>query len=195
MKSRNISIEGIGEILMERSSRAKRISLSIRPFKGVRVAVPFGVSFERAEDVARSRASWIRKHLPVINRLEKEADGLRHITPLNRSHARDLLVRRLNDLCERHGFTYNRVFIRNQKARWGSCSGKDNINLNVNLARLPDNLIDYLILHELVHTRVRNHGPQFWELLNQHVGEARKLDREMNKYRGLLIRQASGIKA
>lgn len=57
MKSRNISIEGIGEILMERSSRVKRISLSIRPFKGVRVAVPFGVSFERAEDVARSRAS------------------------------------------------------------------------------------------------------------------------------------------
>lgn len=187
MKSKKITIQGVGEILMERSSRAKSINLSIRPFKGVRVAVPYGVSFDRAEEVAHSKTSWIRRHLTIMNQLEQKADGLRHISPINRKDARGLLVKRLDELCERHGFTYNRVFVKNQKARWGSCSGKNNINLNVNLVRLPDKLIDYLILHELVHTRVKNHGPQFWEILNQHVEEARRLDRELNEYRIMLI--------
>ncbi|MBU3981097.1 MAG: M48 family metallopeptidase, partial [Proteobacteria bacterium] len=63
MKSRKVEIKGVGEILLERSSRARHINLSVRPFKGVRVAVPYGVSFDKAEEVTHSKAGWIKKHL------------------------------------------------------------------------------------------------------------------------------------
>ena len=187
MKSRKVEIKGVGEILLERSSRAKHISLSVRPFKGVRVAVPFGVPFGKAEEVALSKAGWIKKHMNKMAQVEKEAKALAKNNHINRAEARQRLVNRLDDLSQLHGFTYNRVFIRNQKTRWGSCSGKNNINLNVNLIRLPDELIDYIILHELVHTRVKDHSKQFWNELDKFVEKAKHLNKKLNNYKILLL--------
>ena len=84
-------------------------------------------------------------------------------------------------------FEYNRVFIKEQKTRWGSCSGQNNINLNVNLVRLPQELIDYTLLHELVHTRIKNHSPRFWSQLDDLLGDAKRLDKKLSKYQVLLI--------
>jgi len=89
---------------------------------------------------------------------------------------------RLNNLTKKNGFTYNRVFIRNQKTRWGSCSSKNNINLNVKLIRLPDELIDYVILHELVHTGIKNHSKAFWTELDRLVGNAKKMQSRLKEY-------------
>jgi predicted metal-dependent hydrolase len=86
-----------------------------------------------------------------------------------------------------HGFAYNRVFIKNQKTRWGSCSNKNNINLNINLVRLPQELIDYTILHELVHTRIKNHSSKFWDQMDVLLGDARKIDKKLSAYEVLLI--------
>ena len=172
---------------MERSRRAKRISVSIRPFKGVRVAVPDGVSFDRALMFAQSKAGWINKHLGKMEQLELKARELSRTGPINRVTARKVIVERLDFLAEKYGFSYNRVFIRNQKTRWGSCSTKNNINLNVNLVRLPDELIDYTILHELVHTRVKNHSQKFWDQMDLLLGNAKKIDKKLSAYGFLLI--------
>ncbi len=94
---------------------------------------------------------------------------------------------RLAELARRHGFSYNKVFVRNQRTRWGSCSGHNNINLNVNLIRLPAELRDYTLLHELVHTRIKNHGPQFWEALGQCIDRPHELDRQLNRYGPMLL--------
>jgi predicted metal-dependent hydrolase len=81
-------------------------------------------------------------------------------------------------------FRVNRVFIKNLKTRWGSCSSVNNINLNLHLMRLPEHLIDYVILHELCHTAEKNHGPGFWKLLDSVTsGRAKQLASEMKKYR------------
>jgi len=94
---------------------------------------------------------------------EDVSERLAHI---DHEEARKILVARLNELAEKHGFMYNKIFIRKQKTRWGSCSAKNNISLNVKLLLLPEKLMDFIILHELVHTRVKNHGKDFWaELL------------------------------
>jgi len=77
---------------------------------------------------------------------------------------------------------YNRVFVRNQKTRWGSCSWKNNISLNAKLVKLPEKLMDYIILHELVHTRVRNHGKEFYAELGQLVPDQKLLDSELKEY-------------
>jgi predicted metal-dependent hydrolase len=119
--------------------------------------------------------------------LEQRAKMLANNGPLERPAARKLLVDRLNQLAQKHGFTYNRVFIKNQKTRWGSCSKKNNINLNINLVRLPQELIDYTILHELVHTRVKNHSPKFWDQMDALLGDAKKIDKKLSSYEVLLI--------
>ena len=90
---------------------------------------------------------------------------------------------RLDELAMTHGFTYNRATVRNQKTRWGSCSGKNNISLNMQLMNLPKQLIDYVILHELVHTLVKNHSPLFWETLNSYVINAKYQSKELKNYR------------
>jgi hypothetical protein len=186
-KAKTVHLEGVGEVLLEPSSRAGRINLSVRPFKGVRVGVPKRVSLKKAEAFARANTGWIKKQLGEASRLEKAARNLKETAVVDRKTARNSLVARLDELCERHGFRYNRVFVRSQKTRWGSCSGSNNINLNINLVRLPAGLMDYAILHELVHTRVMNHGKRFWEELDRLVGDAKELDRELRKYRALLL--------
>jgi len=187
VKSQTVELRSVGTVLIERSRRAKRISVSIRPFKGVRVAVPFGVSFETARSFAQSKAGWIKKHLSKMERLEQRAMTLANSGPLDRLAARKLLFDRLEQLAQKHGFTYNRVFIKNQKTRWGSCSNKNNINLNINLVRLPQELIDYTLLHELIHTRIKNHSQKFWDQMDALLGDARKIDKKLSAYEVLLI--------
>ena len=94
---------------------------------------------------------------------------------------------RLDHLSKTFGFSYNKVFLRNQKTRWGSCSEKNNINLNYNLVKLPDDLIDYILLHELLHTRIKNHGKTFWDALDRLTGNAKHLDRRLKDYSILLL--------
>ena len=86
-------------------------------------------------------------------------------------------------LAEKYKFKYKNVAIKNAKTRWGSCSFINNINLSLHLMRLPDHLIDYVILHELVHTKIKNHSRDFWQLLDIVSGNAKKLDREVKEYK------------
>ena len=119
-------IRGVGDVLLERSNRAKHLGLSIRPFKGARVAVPHGVSFAAAEKFAHSKTNWIKKHLEKMTFIEKQAEVLQESHLIDRDKAKKHLVERLDELCKRNGFKYNRVFAKNQKTRWGSCSDKIN---------------------------------------------------------------------
>lgn len=183
-KSKIIEIDGIGQILFERSSRAKNINISVKPFRGVRVAVPFGVSFDKAIKVAQSKKNWIRKHLDRMRAVEKEhEDFSKNSIEIDRAGAKRKLVGRLNELCEQYGFRYNKVFMRNQKTRWGSCSAKNNISLNMKLVRLPDEMIDYVLLHELVHTQIKNHTNDFWAELNRLVGDAKAKNKRLKEYK------------
>ncbi len=185
--SKIIQIEGVGEVLLERSRKARHICLSVKPFKGVRVAVPYGVPFEQAEAVALAQARWIGKHLERLADVEQAAAEYDRRAPINRAVARRVIVDRLQELALQHGFSCQRVFVRNQKTRWGSCSIKNNINLNVNLIRLPAALRDYVILHELVHTRIKNHSPRFWEELEKYIKDCRQVDKQLNQYESMLL--------
>ncbi|WP_462357255.1 M48 family metallopeptidase [Phocaeicola coprocola] len=79
---------------------------------------------------------------------------------------------------------YNKVTISKARSRWGSCSSKRDISLSFYLMLLPAHLMDYVILHELAHTREMNHGPEFWELLNQLTdGKALALRKELRMHR------------
>jgi predicted metal-dependent hydrolase len=183
VKSGVIFITGIGKVLFERSRRSRRINITIKPFGGIRVAVPVGVSFKEARDFVYAKSGWIRQHIKKMRRYERELVPLpRKSREIDRAVAKRVLSSRLQNLAQKYGFTYNTVTIRDQHTRWGSCSGKDNISLNMKLLRLPDELINYVLLHELVHTRVRNHGKLFWAEMEKYVVGARSLASRLRKY-------------
>ena len=178
-----IRVNGIRPVLIEHSRRAKRVSISVKAYRGIRVAVPPRVPFTKALEFVRLKKPWIKKHLEIITRLENENRALAELSAtIDRAQAGRQLTGRLNRLAKVHGFTFNRVSIRSQKTRWGSCSQNNDISLNVKLVLLPEDLVDYAILHELVHTRIRNHSKDFWLELDKYVGNSKAFASRLGKY-------------
>ncbi|MDG5799305.1 SprT family zinc-dependent metalloprotease [Marinilabiliaceae bacterium ANBcel2] len=100
-----------------------------------------------------------------------------------RIEAKRLLPGRVHYLSKKNGIRYNRLFIKKMKTRWGSCSQRDNINLNIHMMRLPDHLVDYVLLHELCHIIHKNHGTGFKVLLNRLThGRAPLYEEEIKQY-------------
>jgi len=97
--------------------------------------------------------------------------------------AKQYLPDKVKKLAIQFEFKYNKLALKNIKSRWGSCSRENNINLSIHLMRLPEHLIDYVILHELAHTVHHNHSARFWKLLDDVTGGAKRLDKELRKYR------------
>jgi len=180
--SRTIHVDGIGLILFERSMRAKRVIISVKPSEGVRVAIPNRVSLRAALDFVNLKKLWIQKHLVRIKQMESQRQAVSSSEIIDEVKARKKLTNRLKNLAIQHGFTYNRVTIRNQKTRWGSCSSKNNISLNMNLVLLPDELVDYVILHELVHTKIHNHSKRFWGEVDKYVWGGKGMAKRLRKY-------------
>ena len=180
-----VAIEPVGVVHFAHSARAKHLSITVRHDQSIRVAIPKGVAQARAEKFLKAKIPWIKKSLAKIQRLQKQ----RHEQPqydilnIDRSNAKAYLTLRINQLANKYGYEFNKLFIRNQKTRWGSCSSKDNISLNMKLVFLPVELQDYVILHELVHTREKNHGKKFWNELDKLVGNAKELRKQIRQYR------------
>lgn len=97
-----------------------------------------------------------------------------------RAEAENLLPRRLAELAGRNGFTYNQVTIKRLKSRWGSCDRHRNIVLNLFLIQLPWEQIDYVLLHELTHTEVLRHGPDFWQAMEKVLPDVKRLRRSLH---------------
>lgn len=145
------------------------MSIRVHPVKGVTVTVPYILPYAAAQAFFQMRREWVletmarqkEKFKDVHVPSEAEIESLRR-------QAKKELPRRLAILADRYDFLYNRVAIKHNATNWGSCSAKGNINLNLNIVRLPGVLQDYILLHELCHLRHHDHGHGF-HLLLEHV--------------------------
>lgn len=99
-----------------------------------------------------------------------------------RKQAEQLLPQRLATLAQQHNFAYKSVSIKQLKGRWGSCDQQHNIVLNLYLMQLPWELIDYVLMHELNHTRILKHGPEFWGSLTDVLPDTKALRARMRDY-------------
>lgn len=104
-----------------------------------------------------------------------------------RYEAKRYLPGRTRELAAQLGYSCKAITIKNNRTNWGSCSSLKNINLNLHLMRLPDRMIDYIIVHELVHTIIPNHGPIFKEKLKSHFPDSNELDKAIKKFRPAVI--------
>lgn len=224
-------LPGVGDILLRYNPRAKRLTLSVHPQKGVRVTIPAFLPVDTAKQFVVQKKEWIaekqsqlarkgalgiiesgyktRNHTlllvpddandisvtiangevtltypKLLSKSSNEVQTIARTTieQLYRNEALKYLPQRVEMLAKQFGFSFNALRIKNIKSRWGSCSGTNNINLSIYLMKLPDELIDYIILHELTHTVHKNHGPNFWKHLNRITGNAKGLNLRVKKY-------------
>ena len=142
-----------------RSSR-KTVAIQITPDGEVTVRAPARMSVAAVEQFVASKRGWIEKHLPK---------GREALPKLTEAELHDLARQALKIIPERAahfaplvGVTYGGITIRNQRTRWGSCSGKGNLNFNCLLMLTPEEVIDYVVVHELCHRKEMNHSVRFW---------------------------------
>ena len=148
-------------------SNRKTIALEITRDGKLLVRCPFGTTNQYIEDFVRDKSGWIEKHLSA-----KSAP----VTPFTPEQIKDFAIRtkallqpRLEQYARQLGVSYNRVTIRSQHSRWGSCckhkNGVYNLNFNCLLALVPTEVLDYVVVHELCHIREMNHSKAFWQLV------------------------------
>ena len=152
-----IDLRGIAEVwrVDYRTGAAQRVLEQ----PGSRLWVPDGTG--DIESVQAALRRWLRRK------------AHRHLKPW------------LRHLAEENGFRVGRIFIKSQRTRWGSCSEKKNVNLNMKLLFLPEALVHYVMFHELCHTVVLNHSKKFWALVaahEPHYAARRKALRDAWKY-------------
>ena len=148
-----------------RSSR-KTMALEVTREGRVIVRAPFRVPQAEIERFVNSKKEWILKHLEKVNRGRERQDSCNHLSEKEQKRladlAKEVLPVKVSLYAKLIGVTYGRVTIRNQKTRWGSCSGKGNLNFNCMLMLMPEELQDYVVVHELCHRKEMNHSPRFW---------------------------------
>lgn len=146
-------------VTVRRSDR-KTISLTVTRDGKIQVSAPLRLPDAQIRAFVESKSAWIEKHLA---RTEKP------VTPLSvaerkrlSDYAKQILPARVAYYAARVGVTYGRISVRFQQSRWGSCSSAGNLNFNALLMLTPQNIVDYVIVHELCHRREMNHSPRFW---------------------------------
>ncbi len=159
----------IGAVTFRKSVRARRMSIRVHPVKGVTVSIPTMVPYAAAHLFFKAKRDWIISTVAAQKEKFKDVHvaSSEEIAELRR-RAKAELPPRIAELASRYGFIYNRLTIKHNATNWGSCSTRSNINLNLNIVRLPHVLRDYILLHELCHLRHHDHGHAF-HLLLEHV--------------------------
>ena len=144
-----------------RSAR-KTIAIRITPEGAVEVRCPSRMRDEDIRKFVESRSSWIETHLAKIQaRPVLPPFTVQEVRALAQK-ALDHIPARVKYYAPLVGVTYGSITIRNQRTRWGSCSGKGNLNFNCLLMLTPPEVIDYVVVHELCHRRELNHSAKFW---------------------------------
>jgi len=165
------------------SGRAKHLRLTIKPDQTITVTVPKNTTLQKAQEFLQSKQDWITKHLHKLQKQEQLTEDQPKLSQEELIKAQDDLFSRLDYFSDKYNLSYNRAVFRCQKTKWGSCSSKNNINLNINIAYLPKELQDYILLHELCHIRHKNHSQKFWAELDKYVGgRSKELKKELKGY-------------
>lgn len=165
---------------MIRAPRLRRMSLRVDPGGQIVVRAPRRVSDMAIAKFVQEQSMWIEKQKSRMDSLvsipQAELQELRKIAKIS-------LPARVEELAKKHHFSYTSVTCRHQKTRWGSCSFRNSISLNIEVMRLPLRLQDYIIVHELTHTVHKHHQKSFWEHLERVLPGALQMDREMKKWK------------
>lgn len=183
-------LSGRVPVEVRESLRARRARIVIHPDGTVIATQPSRVSSAQFLIFLESKFSWIEEKLTFFTMHPVEMPPKRRHSKkeyeVHKEKTRALVNDRLAYFNEVHGFRYKRIFIRNQKTRWGSCSKAGNLNFNYKLSLLPAHLADYIIVHELCHLGELNHSVRFWSLVQKTMPEYKHYRNELKKIARML---------
>ena len=165
------------------SQRAKRLRLAIYNNGNLVVTAPSHLSLKVVEKFIREKANWIIKKLDYFKNNPRQVltKGTRQEYLKYKKQALSLVQTRLAYFSKIYNFKFNKLSVRNQSTRWGSCSKQGNLSFNFKIALLPDKLADYIIVHEMCHLKEFNHSKKFWNLVQQIIPDYLKLRRELKR--------------
>lgn len=171
------------EYTLKVNRRSHRLRLAIYCDGRFVVTAPKFMSLNYVETFIIRKAQWVLgriryfKRFPgqALSRLTKK-DYLKH-----KEQALTLVHNRIAHFNQIYNVTINRICIRNQKTRWGSCSKKGNLNFNYRIVLMPAEFADYIIVHELCHLIEFNHSKKFWALVDKAVPNFLKIRKELRK--------------
>lgn len=156
-------------------SNRKTTAIQINEKGDIIVRSPYSVSRRKVEQMLREKQDWIEKHQKAIKERE---NSRREITEQERregiERAKQILPARIQYYAKIMGVTYGRITLREQKTRWGSCSSEGNLNFNWKLALMPDEILDYVVVHELAHRMEMNHSDKFWKIVENVLPDYRE---------------------
>lgn len=172
------------------SKRARTVRILVYPNGSVVVIKPVRVSLRTAERFVHSRRVWIEEaaehmRLRTLRLAKNSKTALPRFRRGTKAYkealvqARVLVKERVAYFARQYGFSYGTITIRNQKTRWGSCTKAGNLSFNYRLAFLPPKLVDYVVVHELCHTREHNHSERFWVLVAKAFPDYKMLRKQL----------------
>jgi predicted metal-dependent hydrolase len=168
---------------LKRHPRSKGVRMSVSGESALTVTAPRWVSAYFIERAMKGKEEWILKTLAHFSSSRPNHDNGAALYEKYREEARALVSERLARFKRTYDVSWNRISIRNQKTRWGSCSKKKNLNFHYKLALVPPPLADYVIVHELCHLKEFNHSKKFWELVARTVPDYKARRKELHKFR------------
>lgn len=180
--------DGRGEIRVSviRSAR-KSLGLEVRDANTFLARIPTRVSDRELKAFVENHRSWILEKTEVMaereeNRKSTPAPPPELLSKTDRMKIQLKIGKRVRHYCETMGVTVGYVTVKNQKTRWGSCSAKGNVNFNYQLAFLPDELLDYVVIHELAHRRHMNHSRAFWAEVEKYCPDYLERREQLKEY-------------
>jgi len=176
------------EYTLKISKRAKKMRLAVCCGGDLVVTISHRMKESVAEKFMAKKADWIIEKVAYFGQFKKavspKEDKKNYLE--HRDEALELVEKRIEYLNKSLGYSFNKINIRNQKTRWGSCSCKGNLNFNYRVLFLPENVRDYIIVHELCHLKELNHSRRFWSLVKKVFPDYLNTKKELRKS-GLLV--------
>ena len=171
------------EYTLRVSKRARRMRLAIYCDGAFVVTIPREMNQSLVEKFIIQKSQWIVDKMEYFKsvssfvfKTNSKNDFAEH-----RGDALSLAINRISYFNEAYKFTFNKINIKNQKTRWGSCSKKGNLNFNYKIALLPSRLSDYIIIHELCHLGEFNHSRKFWNLVAKAIPDYLDIRKELKQ--------------
>ncbi len=148
------------------------------------ITSPYGVELSIIEKFVAEKRRWVFDKLQFFKSLDSKAiRTFSHKDFLeNKDRALELVKERVGFYNKIYGFSFNNIFIKNQKTRWGSCSCKKNLNLNYKIVFLPEEHRDYIIVHEICHLKEFNHSKRFWALVEKALPNYLDIKKELRNH-------------
>lgn len=170
---------------LKRHPRSKHLRINIHADRRIVVTAPRHVPQHAIEQFVREKTPWITKTiaaLPTSTQLHTREDITQESIHACRARATKYIRDRLVHFLGYYGYSYGRISIKKMTSRWGSCSSEGNLSFDYRLLFLPQEVSDYVIVHEICHLKELNHSSRFWQLVSETIPEYKKRKRELNRY-------------